>query len=52
MHIVAIVVFITIRAGAVVTPKMLPIYLQFIFEAHPLKMLGLKTATVHCENNR
>jgi hypothetical protein len=39
--------FITIGAGAVVTPKMLPIYLQFIVETYPLKILGLKTPTVH-----
>jgi hypothetical protein len=48
MHIVAIdnimhtIIFITIGAGAV-----LPIYLQFIFETYPLKILGLKNPTVH-----
>jgi hypothetical protein len=54
MHIVAIdtIVFITIGAGAVATPKMLPIYVQFIFETDTLKILGLKPQPCTTKSNR
>jgi hypothetical protein len=55
MHIVAIdnimhtIIFITIGAGAVATPKMLPLF-TINFRDLPIEDTGLKKPTVHYKN--